>query len=73
VTSRILHQPEFQFNGEYNSTGQKNEGDCVTTKAKKKRIPVWNEFLDVFEELPGLSPESVLEFSRYYSGNDSDL
>jgi len=63
VTFKIPHQPEFQFNGECKSTGQKNQGDCVIAEAKDKKIPVWNEFLDVFEELRGLPPDRVLEFS----------
>ena len=26
-------------------------------------VSVWNEFLDVFEEISGLSPDRVVEFS----------
>ena len=29
---------------------------------KKKRVSVWNEFLDVFEEISGLPPDRVVEF-----------
>ena len=31
-------------------------------EAKEKRIPVWNEFLDIFE-VPRLLPDIILEFS----------
>ena len=36
--------------------------DCDIIKAMK-RVPIWEEFLDVFEGIKGLSPDRVLEFS----------
>jgi len=43
--------------------GQKQQGDCVTTKAQEKSIPIVEEFLDVFsKDLPGLLPDRSLEF-----------
>ena len=37
--------------------------DCATVEDKKKTVSVWNEFLDVFEEISGLPPDRVVEFS----------
>jgi len=62
VIFRISHQPEFQFIGECKSLRKEDQLDCATTK-NKKGVTVWNEFLDVFEETPGLPPNRVVEFS----------
>jgi len=63
VIFRISHQPEFQFIREYKSLRKEDQLDCATAEDKKKRVSVWNEFLDVFEEISGLSPNRVVEFS----------
>ena len=37
--------------------------ECANAEVKKKGIPVWNEFPDAFEEISGLPPDRVVEFS----------
>ena len=37
--------------------------EYAIAEVKKKRIPVWNEFLDAFEEIFGLPPDRAVEFS----------
>ena len=51
VIFKIPHQPEFQFIGESKSLRKEDQLDCTTAKDKKKGVSVWNEFLDVFEEI----------------------
>jgi len=63
VIFRIQHQLEFRFRGECRSMEQGNWRDCAIVEARKKRTPVWDEFLEVFEESPGLPPDRVIEFS----------
>ena len=59
-----MHQSEFQFIEESRASRQKHQGDCVIIEAEEMPKPVVEEFLDVFlEDLPGLSPDQVLEFS----------
>ena len=62
VIFRIQHQPEFQFDGEHKSTKGKTQL-VVATAEIKERIPVWNEFLDVFKEISGLPPDRAVKFS----------
>jgi len=54
VIFRIPHQLEFQFIEECKSTGRKSQTDRDTREVKAKKIPVWDEFLNVFEEISGL-------------------
>ena len=61
VIFRIPHQPEFQFFGERKSLRKEYQLDCATVEDKKKTMSVWNEFLDVFEEISGLPPDRVVE------------
>jgi len=61
VISRISHQPEFQFDGEHKSAKKKTQ--MTTAESQKKGVPVWNEFPEVFEDISGLSPDRVVEFS----------
>ena len=63
VIFRIPHQSEFQFFGERKSLRKEDQLDCATVEDKKKTVSVWNEFLDVFEEISGLPPDRVMEFS----------
>ena len=35
----------------------------VIAEIQKKGVPAWNEFPDVFEEISGLPPDRVVEFS----------
>ena len=63
VIFRIPHQLEFQFFGERKSLRKEDQLDCATAEDKKKTMSVWNEFLDVFEEISGLPPDRVVEFS----------
>jgi len=63
VIFRISHLPEFQFIRERKSLRKEDQLDCATAKDKKKGVSVWNEFLDVFEEISGLPPNRVMEFS----------
>ena len=63
VIFRIPHQPEFQLFGERKSLRKEDQLDCATAEDKKKRVSVWNEFLDVFEEISGFPPDRVVEFS----------
>ena len=42
---------------------EEDQLDCTTAEDKKKTVSVWNEFLNVFEEILGLSPNRVVEFS----------
>ena len=35
----------------------------TTAKIQKKGVPDWNEFPEVFEEISGLPPDRVVEFS----------
>jgi len=37
--------------------------ECANVEVKKKGIPIWNEFPDVFEEISRLPPDRVVEFS----------
>ena len=60
VIFKISHQLKFQFIRERKSIGKENQLDCATAKDKKKGVSVWNEFLDVFEEISGLPPDRVL-------------
>ena len=62
VILKIPHQLEFQLKGECRSTEQGNRGDRVAIEARKKRIPVWDEFPDVFEESRGVSSDRIVEF-----------
>jgi len=62
VIFRIPHQPKFQFIGERKSLRKEDQLDCVTAE-EKKTVSVWNEFLDVFEEISGLPPDRAVEFS----------
>ena len=61
VIFRIPYQPEFQFFRECKPTKKKNQLDYVTAEVKKKGAPVWDEFLDAFEEILGLSPDRVVK------------
>jgi len=63
VIFRISHQPEFQFIGERKSLRKEDQLNCATAEDRKKTVSVWNEFLDVFEEILRLSPDRVVEFS----------
>ena len=35
----------------------------TTVEIQEKRVPVWNEFLEVFKEISGLPPDRAIEFS----------
>ena len=37
--------------------------ECTAIQAVKKGSSVWEEFFDVFEEIPGLPPDRDFEFS----------
>ena len=50
VLFRIPHQPEFQFEREHKSSKRKIQ--MTTAESQKKPVPVWNEFPEVFEEIP---------------------
>ena len=63
VIFRIPHQPKFRFNGEHKTEKKKMQLECATVEIKKKGIPLWNKFSDVFEEISGLSPNRVVKFS----------
>ena len=63
VIFRISHQPEVQFFGERKPLRKEDQLNCATAEDKKKTVSVWNEFMDVFEEISGLSPDRVVEFS----------
>ena len=63
VIFRISHQSKFQLIGERKSLRKEDQLDCATAKDKKKGVSVWNEFLDIFEEILGLSPDRIVEFS----------
>ena len=60
---RISHQPECQFDREHKSAKKKTQLDYATIEVKKKRIPVWNEFSNMFEENSRLPPNRAVEFS----------
>jgi len=49
--------------GERKSPRMEDQLDCATAEDKKKTVSVWNEFLDVFEEISGFPPDRVVEFS----------
>jgi len=49
--------------GERKSPRKEDQLDCATVEDKKKTVSVWNEFLDVFEEISGLPPDKFVEFS----------
>ena len=61
VIFRIPLQPQFQFDEEHKSAKRKTE--MITAKIQKKRVPVCNEFSEVFAEISGLPPDRVVEFS----------
>ena len=61
IIFKIPHQAEFQFDGEYKSAKKKTQ--MVTAEIQKKRVPVWDEFPDVFKEISGLPPDRAVEFS----------
>jgi len=61
VIFNIPRQPEFQFIGERKSLRKEDQLDYATAEDKKKRVSVWNEFLDVFEEISRLPPDRVME------------
>ena len=61
VISRISHQPEFQFDGEHKSAKRKTQ--MTTAETQKKKVPVWNEFSEVFEKISELPPDRAVEFS----------
>ena len=61
VIFRISHQLEFQFIRERKSHRKEDQLDCATAEDKKKKVSVWNEFLDVFEEISGLPPDRIVE------------
>ena len=56
VIFRIPHQPKFQFFRERKPHRKEDQLDCATAADKKKTVSVWNEFLDVFEEISVKSP-----------------
>ena len=53
---------EFQFIRERKSTREKKQADCSTAEAQKK-VLVWDEFSEVFEEISGLPLDRIVEFS----------
>ena len=61
VSFRILHQPEFQFDGEHKSAKRKTQ--MTTANIQKKGVRMWNEFSEVFEKISELRPDKVVEFS----------
>jgi len=61
INFRIPHQPEFQFSGEVKST--KGKTQMTTSEVQKQKVPVWDEFPEVFAEISGLPPERMIEFS----------
>ena len=61
INFRIPLQPEFQFDGEHKSA--KRKAQMTTAEIQRKGVPIWNEFPEVFEEIPGLPPDRVVEFS----------
>jgi hypothetical protein len=63
VTFRIPDEPEFQFIGEDREFRRKNRGDCGMTEVQGQSIPVVEEFMDVFAEIPGLPPDREVEFN----------
>jgi len=60
---KISYLPKFQFIGEPKSAKKKKQLEYANAKVKKKGIPVWSEFPDVFEEISGLPLDRVVEFS----------
>ena len=63
VTFRIPSEPEFHFIGEDRESRKKNRGDCSMAEVQEKPIPVVEEFMDVFAEIPGLPPDREVEFN----------
>jgi hypothetical protein len=63
VTFKIPNQPEFQYIPTRRTTKQKRQTNCSTTVALERPIPIVEEFLDVFEDPPGLPPKREVEFS----------
>jgi len=63
VTFRIPSTPEFQFIGEDREFRKKNRGVCGMTEVQEDSIPIVEEFMDVFAEIPGLPPDREVEFN----------
>jgi len=61
IEFRIPRQPEFQFNGEPKAVKRKTR--MATAEIQKKKVPVWDEFPEVFAEISGLPPDRMIEFS----------
>ena len=62
VIFRIPNQ-EFQFIGEKKTIRSMKRVECNIKEAGMKRVPIWDEFLDVFEGIKGLPLELVLKFT----------
>ena len=60
IKFRIPLQPEFQFSGEVKSTKGKQ---IISSEVQKQKVPVWDEFPEVFAEITGLPPVRMIEFS----------
>ena len=58
VIFRIPLQPEFQFEGEHKPT--KGKTQMTVAEIQEKRVPVWNEYPEVFKEISGLPPDRVI-------------
>ena len=61
IIFKIPHQAEFQFDEKHKSAKRKTQ--MITAEIQKKGVPVWDEFLDVFKETSGPSPDRAVEFS----------